>query len=87
MPFFNFTNNMYSEEQLLHLRITAPEKEAIVTQRTAVIKGMIATRVVLDNFTYRKLDLHERHAFMENIAGTALKENSLKTWLRLKIHD
>jgi DNA mismatch repair protein MutS len=87
LPFFNFTNNIYAEEQLLYLLTTAPETETEISDRTAVIKGIIANWAVLENFTYRKLDLLQVHAFMVTIAGTALSGNKLHNWLRLKIAE
>ncbi|MER2997840.1 MutS-related protein [Pontibacter populi] len=87
LPFFNFTNNTYSEEQLLYLLTTPPVTEAEVRDRTTVIKGMLANWAVMENFTYRKLDLLEVHTFMVAIAGTGLNKKKLQSWLRLKTSE
>ncbi|HEY4649898.1 MAG TPA: AAA family ATPase [Pontibacter sp.] len=89
LPFFNFTNNVHAENALLHMLRTAPETEAAVEERICIIKGIRSNWAVLEQFTYRRLDLMEVHAFLENIAGTGLayRQGKLRAWLRLKVFE
>lgn len=87
LPFYNFTNSTFAEEYLVNLLQTAPATLTEVTERTAIIQGMLSNWAVLENFTYRRLDLLEVHSFMENIAGAGARENKLKSWLRFKMYD
>ncbi|WP_018476560.1 MutS-related protein [Pontibacter roseus] len=69
LPFFDFTNNEQSAARLTALLNTPPATEAEVLERQAVTKGMLANWVVLEGFTYRRLDLREVYTHFEGISS------------------
>lgn len=86
LPFFNYTNSKQSEEQLLALLENVPATETEVAERQAITKGLIANWTILENFTYRKLDLREVYLFCNEIAdkGLTIDRNKLKSSLKLR---
>jgi DNA mismatch repair protein MutS len=85
LPFFNFTNNENSENYLFSLLKDVPEQEALIRQRQATVQGFIDNWHILENFTYRKLDLKEVHAHLEEIANKTFDSKKSKIAFTLKL--
>lgn len=64
LPLFNYTNNASSESMVLDFLKTPLPSIELVLERQHIIKGFKANWSVLENFTYKRLDLIEIEAFL-----------------------
>ncbi|MCP2043916.1 hypothetical protein [Pontibacter sp. HSC-36F09] len=87
LPCFDYTNSEQAALRLLSLLQEIPSTETEVLERQAITKGFISNWAVLENFTYRRLDLHEVFAFLESIAvnNTLPNDGKLKITLKLRL--
>jgi DNA mismatch repair protein MutS len=85
LPFFDFTNNESAADRLLSLLCEVPATEVEVLDRHAVTQGFIDNWSVLDNFTYRRIDLMEVHAFLVSNAGrqSYVRQSKFRALLKL----
>lgn len=89
LPFFDFTNNELTADWLFSLLCEVPATEGEVIERQAIVQGVIDQWSVLENFTYRKLDLIEVHAFLTSCPNKEplVGRNSLKASLKLMLSE
>jgi len=89
LPFFDYTNSKYAADRLLSLLHEIPATEAEVLEKQTIIKGFLDNWAILENFTYRKLDLMEVHASLGAIANeySAGGEGRLKFYLKLMLSE
>lgn len=89
LPFFNYTNNKNSASCLLSLLKKVPGTEAEVQERQAITQGMLDNWHILEDFTYRRLDLIEVNALFEDILRKRFIEDdgTIFSSLKLRLFD
>lgn len=89
LPFFNFTNNYQAEIQLLSLLKELPETQAGVLERQAILHGFHENWEVLEDFTYRRLDLSEVQTTFEDIINKrSFEENgNWVAYFKLRVYE
>jgi DNA mismatch repair protein MutS len=85
LPCFDYTSCAHSTERLCAMLLEPPRTEAEVMERQAITKGFLSNWSVLENFTYRRLDLMEVHAFFKSIAATGASLDKGKHISALKL--
>lgn len=89
LPFFNFTNNRNSKSRLLALLHNVPATENQILERQAIVQGFLGNWDVLENFTYRRMDLFEVNAHFEDIVNKKFTNevDQIKSSLKLRLFE
>ncbi|MBD1398913.1 hypothetical protein H9Q13_17215 [Pontibacter sp. JH31] len=89
LPFFDYTNNEQSASRLLQMLKVVPSTEALVRERQAITQGMIENWNVLEQLNYKRLDLREVYALLEDMASRrlALDDGKLAASFKLMVFE
>jgi DNA mismatch repair protein MutS len=77
-PLFDFTFNRYSGEAVRDIITKIPDAKEGVLFRQQLLKGFIANRELLKDYSYSRFDLSEIHSFLETFFIGSFSGRSLR---------